>query len=70
MASQANTVDTLNGLFKEVYADNIENLVPDGVKLYNMIPFNKESKALGNLYHQPVVLGLEHGITYGKCTAA
>ena len=65
MASQANTIDTLNGLFKEVYADKIENLIPDGVKLYNMIPFNKESKALGNLYHQPVVLGLEHGVTYG-----
>ena len=65
MASQANTIDTLNGMFKEVYADKIENLIPDGVKLYNMIPFNKESKALGNLYHQPVVLGLEHGITYG-----
>ncbi len=61
----ANTVSTLNGLFKEVYADKIENLIPDGVKLYNMIPFNKESKALGNLYHQPVVLGLEHGVTYG-----
>lgn len=65
MASQANTVDTLNGMFKEVYADKIENLIPDGVKLYNMIPFNGESKALGNLYHQPVVLGLEHGVTYG-----
>lgn len=65
MASSANTIDTLNGLFKEVYADKIENLIPDGVKLYNMIPFNKESKALGNLYHQPVVLGLEHGVTYG-----
>ena len=61
----ANTIDTLNGMFKEVYADKIENLIPDGVKLYNMIPFNKESKALGNLYHQPVVLGLEHGVTYG-----
>lgn len=65
MASSANTIDTLNGMFKEVYADKIENLIPDGVKLYNMIPFNKESKALGNLYHQPVVLGLEHGVTYG-----
>lgn len=64
-AGSANTIDTLNGMFKEVYADKIENLIPDGVKLYNMIPFNKESKALGNLYHQPVVLGLEHGVTYG-----
>lgn len=55
--STANTISTLNGMFQEVYADKIENLIPDGVKLFNMIPFNKESKALGNLYHQPVVLG-------------
>lgn len=65
MSQQATTIDNLNGMFKEVYAEKIENLIPDGVKLYNMIPFAKESKALGNLYHQPVVLGLEHGITYG-----
>ena len=65
MANQATTIETLNGMFKEVYADKIENLIPDGVKLYNLIPFAKESKALGNLYHQPVVLGLEHGVTYG-----
>ena len=65
MASSANTVATLNGNFKETYADQIENLIPDGVKIYNHIPFIKESKRNGNLYHQPVVLGLEHGITYG-----
>lgn len=65
MASSANTVATLNGNFKEVYADKLNNLIPDGVKLYNMIPFQKESKQLGNLYHQPVILQLEHGFTYG-----
>jgi len=63
--SQANVVDTLNGNFKEVYADNIENLIPDGVKLYNEIAFVADSKQNGNLYHQPVILGLEHGVTYG-----
>lgn len=65
MASSANTVTTLNGNFKEVYAPKLKNLVPDGVKLYNMIPFQQESKQLGNLYHQPVILQLEHGFTYG-----
>lgn len=59
--SQANTVDTLNGMFKERYATKIQNIIPDGVKLYNMIPFSGEDKKLGSLYHQPVVLGLEHG---------
>jgi len=53
MAS-ANTVETLNGLFKEVYADKIKDLIPDGVKLMNRIPFSSKEQQLGNLYHQPV----------------
>lgn len=59
-----NNLTTLNGLFKEVYADKLENLIPDGVKLLNMIPFASRAHQEGNLYHQPVVLGLEHGVTY------
>lgn len=65
MAQVANTVDSLNGLFKEVYADKIKDLVPEGVKLLNMISFNSSEKSPGNLYHAPVTLGLEHGFTYG-----
>jgi len=61
----ANQVDTLNGIFKEVYADKIKDLIPEGVILYNKIPFSNEGKQTGNLYHQPVTLGLEHGFTYG-----
>jgi hypothetical protein len=60
-----NTVASLNGNFKEVYEDQIKNLIPDGVYLYNEIPFVTENKQTGNKYHQPVVLGLEHGFTYG-----
>lgn len=62
--SVANNLTTLNGLFKEVYANKLENLIPDGVKLLNMVPFVSRQHQEGNLYHQPVVLGLEHGITY------
>lgn len=58
-----NTVSSLNGLFKEVYADKLENLIPDGVKLMPRIGFSQKEK-LGNFYHQPVVLGLEHGVTF------
>ena len=61
-----NTVGNLNGLFKEVYADKLKELIPDGVKLLNMIPFVSKEKQGGNLYHQPVVLGLEHGITFAS----
>ena len=63
-----NTTTTLNGLFKEVYADKLENLVPEGTKLMNKVPFASRKKELGSLYHQPVILGLEHGITYAGPT--
>jgi hypothetical protein len=60
-----NTVSTLNGLFKEKYANKVMNLVPDNVVLMNMVEFASQDQALGNLFHQPVILGHEHGMTYG-----
>ena len=59
-----NTVSTLSGLFKEVYAEKLSNLIPDGVKLIKMVPFIQSDKEIGNLYHQPVQLSHEHGVTY------
>jgi hypothetical protein len=47
--SQVNTVSALNGLFKEVYSDKLHDLIPDGVMLYNLIPFAPKEKATGNL---------------------
>jgi len=64
MATGSNTLATLNGIFKERYADKVENLIPDNVQLLKMIPFQSGDKELGNLYHQPVLLSHEHGITY------
>ena len=66
--SEANVVQSLNGLFKEVYADKIKNLIPEGTRLVQKIPFSERKHTLGSLYHQPVVLGLEHGITYAGPT--
>jgi len=66
--SGENTISSLNGLFKERYADKLENLIPEGTKLMHRIPFSGRKKELGSLYHQPVVLGLEHGITYAGPT--
>lgn len=60
----AGTVGTLNGLFKETYANELENLIPDGVKILNKIKFQARDKQPGNLFHQPVILGLEHGVTF------
>lgn len=65
MAS-ANQLGTLNGLFKDEYADKLETLIPDGVKLLNKIKFMSKDKQPGNLYHQPVILGLEHGVTFAS----
>lgn len=41
----------LDGLFKEVYADKIKDLIPDGLKLLQMVDFTQQSSELGNLYH-------------------
>lgn len=54
------------GYKKEVYADKIKDLIPDGLKLLQMVDFTQQSSELGNLYHQPVILGLEHGITFAE----
>lgn len=64
-APTQNTVASLNGLFKEVYGDKVMNLVPDNVVLMSMIDFVPMDKQTGNLYHQPVILGHEHGLSYG-----
>ncbi len=62
----ANSLQTLNGLFKEAYADKLKELIPDGVKLLNRIKFLGKDKQPGNLYHQPVILGAEHGVTFAS----
>lgn len=66
MSQSANQLSTLNGLFKETYADALKELIPDGVKLINKIKFMSKNKQPGNLYHQPVVLGMEHGVTFAS----
>ena len=60
------TVGNLNGFFKEVYADKLQELIPEGLKLVNMIKFIGKEKQGGNLYHQPVILGMEHGVTFAS----
>lgn len=62
----AGTIGTLNGFFKETYANKLEELIPDGVKILNKIKFMSKEKMPGNLFHQPVILGLEHGITFAS----
>ena len=63
-SASANKYGDMNALFKEVYADKVKELVPDGVKVLNLIDFMAKDKQPGNFYHQPVVL--EHGITFAS----
>ena len=63
---QANTMGTMNGLFKDIYAKDVTNLMPDGVKLLKKEIEFRTSDLLGNKYHQPITLSNEHGITYGR----
>lgn len=59
-----NAVGTLNGFFKDTYAKKLKELIPDGVKLMKRIDFMPAAQKLGNIYHQPIILGLEHGVTF------
>lgn len=60
-----NTIaDTLNANYKQVYGDDIEDLIPDGVKVLNDLALEKGEQQQGGTYNQPVALGLEHGITF------
>ena len=61
--SQVNTTATLNGLFKELYADSIVNLQPDNAIMQKLVKF-RESEMLGKKYNQPIILASEQGVTY------
>jgi hypothetical protein len=59
---------TLTGLFKEAYADELINLIPQCSILYNAIKFVERKQETGNLYHQPVIVSNEQGFTYALTT--
>ena len=63
--AQFNTATTLSAMFKEIYADSVENLIPDGVKLLKKVAFAEAEKELGDKYVAPVQLSHEHGFSYG-----
>ena len=64
MADSPNTVATLNGLFKTVYADKLIDLIPDFAILQKKIAFVPSDKETGAFYAQPVVLSHEAGFSY------
>jgi len=56
------TVSQLDGLYKVVYGDKLDNLIPDNAILVKKIKFAQADK-LGKQYNFPVVLTNEHGVT-------
>lgn len=60
---------SLVGMFKEVYAKEIKDLTEPVLKITNAIEFT-EATMVGNKYHQPVDLQMEHGVTYAAAQAA
>jgi hypothetical protein len=62
------TGSTLNGLFRQIYAKEVRDLIPDFSILQKRLPFAKAA-LLGDKYHLPVVVSDEHGFTYGGNTA-
>lgn len=57
-------LSVLDGLFKEVYADKIENLVPEASHLTKAIPFERATQQ-GRKYVQPVLVSSVGGFTVG-----
>lgn len=53
MSAAANTLENLNGMFKIVYGDKEQYLIPDGVQVLNMIPFSKKANN-GKSYNVPI----------------
>ena len=62
-------LSVLDGLFKEVYADKIENLVPEASHLTKAVPFEKAAQQ-GQEYVQPVLVSSVGGFTVGDNTQA
>jgi hypothetical protein len=65
MSSAFETQTTLTGLFKDVYEDKIVNLVPESSVFQKRIKFVENDKREGRLLHQPVLLALPTGMTFG-----
>lgn len=69
MAIQPNSdSNSIQGLFKNIYADQIQILTPDAAALTKIVGFNQKQMT-GRTYNQPVVLSRYHGATYYQNSA-
>lgn len=63
--AQQFTLTEADGLAKRIYGDKLENLIPEFAQWQTDIPF-KRAKKLGLQFEQPVILGMEQGVSYLK----
>lgn len=63
MANVHTDVSRLSGLFKQVYANDIVNLIPSEAVLTKMSKFVSKEKELGDVYNQPFRVKLPQGTT-------
>lgn len=65
MANVANTISTLDGAFKERYADKIQDLIPAWSIITEDVPFSASaSDKLGDSYQFPLRVKRAHGVTF------
>jgi len=65
MAEQNTQIGSMDALFKTVYHNKVENLIPDFTQVQGKIKFDKQAK-VGELYRMPVTLAAEQAITYAS----
>lgn len=58
------SIDVLNPLFKQTYADEVQNAIPERELLLKSTPMVASEKMNGADYNQPVLLSRHHGMTY------
>ena len=61
--AQYNDTTTLAGITKQVYGAKLEKLAFDMAIVRRLVPF-EEGQKLGDLYHFPVLVAMEQGVTY------
>lgn len=61
--TQYNVASTLNGMYKDIFGDKIEKLIPETAILSKDVPFS-EAQKIGEHFVFPVMLSHEHGVTY------
>lgn len=69
MADSPVTTTQLAGFFKEVYGDDVPDLVPREMQIQDKIKFVPRQKELGNKYNQPVRLTDSSGISFAGADA-